>query len=446
MPISRSSRRVTLFSSLHHLSVGTHAFFLLTCVLPSLNAQIISPAEMGLGKNTAIIPPLTTGLGPATTPAKKNEYRANPGPWGELVGAYIYLEAPESLVERFSLPSLQPRWTFPAEMRPQLADFLKGAGLDENTTNRLLIPTKIVQDGDFIHLLPTIADIENLSTLTRTKIYIELAKYAPNEYQVDPVLILGGNVQEWYRGSSLRPELIAKIDKLSYIRGETLVFSDVVALLSEAQSDTEARKIFKACTRSRSLMVRLMLDDNSDLEQLTDYWTLGIGVRRKDIEPIMRSIVESEVLHDLSLTQLIPGLPRKLLYTFPDLDMAKNGLLPDCHWTSLNFFNYEPHEYLLDSNLASSRVLEQFNVIEPPYQFGDILFFVDDQTGDAFHSCVHLADSLVFTKNGRNVMSPWVITTIDDVKQVYLFRGNSHIQGFRRKDIELARGLRAAAK
>ena len=407
-----------------------------------VHAQISSPANMGIGGisrlNASTSAPMVA-VSSSSPSSRHSEFRANPGPWGELVGSYIYLEAPEALVERFSLPSVQPKWVFPVEMTPQLEAFLVGAGLDEKTAQRLVNPASAVKDEEFVYLLPTIEEVENLSTLTRTNIYVELAKHAPNEYQVDPVLILGGDVQEWYRGSSLRPEIIAKIDKLSYLRGETLVFSDVSTVLKEAQSDTEARRIFKSFTRTRSLMIRLLLDRNSDVAKLSDYWTLGIGLRRKDIEPIMQSIVESGVLEDLSLSQLLPALPRKVLYTFPDLDMAKNGMLPDCHWTALNFFNYDPHEYLLDPNLAGSRVLEKFVTVEPPYQFGDILFFIDDKTGDAFHSCVHLADSLVYTKNGRNVMSPWIISTIADVRQVYLFRGNSHVQGFRRKDIEASR-------
>jgi hypothetical protein len=119
--------------------------------------------------------------------------------------------------------------------------------------------------------------------------------------------------------------------------------------------------------------------------------------------------------------------------------MAKNGQLPDCHWTSLNFYNFDASQYLLDSRLATSQVLENFLPVEAPYQFGDILFFLDSLTGDAFHSCVYLADTLVYTKNGRNVLSPWIIMKLEDVKNVYLFRDNGRVQGFRRKDIETAR-------
>ena len=119
--------------------------------------------------------------------------------------------------------------------------------------------------------------------------------------------------------------------------------------------------------------------------------------------------------------------------------MAKNGLLPDCHWTSLNFYNFDAHQYLLDSNLATSQVLSDFVPVEPPYEFGDILFFLDTDKGDAFHSCVHLADTLVFTKNGRNVLAPWVIMTLDNVKKIYLYKGSGRVQAYRRKDIQEAR-------
>jgi hypothetical protein len=257
------------------------------------------------------------------------------------------------------------------------------------------------------------------------------------------VLIIGTSVDEWYRGSKLRPELIQKIKQLSYMRGETIAFSDIPALLNYAQSDSEARTIFKACTRTRNLMVRLMLDKTSHADEIIKYWSFGVGIRRKDLEPLIQSIIELDGVDDLGISHLLPALARKLLYTYPGLDMAKHGVMPDCHWTSLNFFNYEPHEYLLDARLATSQVLENFIPVEPPYQYADVLFFLYNTTGDAFHSCVHLADNIVFTKNGRNILSPWVIMRLEDVKKVYLYKGNSRVQGFRRKDIAAEKAAQA---
>jgi hypothetical protein len=250
---------------------------------------------------------------------------------------------------------------------------------------------------------------------------------------VDPVLIIGQEIKEWYRTSKLRPEIIAKIEQLSYKRGETIAFSDISLLLNYAQSDGEAKAIFKSMTRTRSIMVKIEADHTTNVQELVNYWTLGLGLRRKDVEPLVQSIIDTDGIESLPLSHMLPALVRKLVYTYPGLDMAKHGILPDCHWTSLNFFNYDAHDYLLDSRLATSAVLENFDPIEPPYKYGDVLFFLNNSTGDAYHSCVHLADNLIFTKNGRNLLSPWIIMRLEDVKKVYLYRNDGHVQGFRRK-------------
>lgn len=372
---------------------------------------------------------------PPTESETVTSFQATPGPWGNLHCYYVYLEAPKSLVESFALPPTVPSWTFPESALPALPDFFAKAGLSKSLIETLLSPKTLVKENGKVHVFPPLAELEEISPQTRAIIYTELSNIPDNEYHADPVLIIGTTVEEWYRTSRLRPEIISKIKKLSYMRGETIAFSDVSAILNYAQSDSEARTIFKACTRTRNLMVRLKLDKHSNAEEIIKYWSFGVGIRRKDLEPLVQSIIETNGIEDLGISHLLPALPRKLLYTYPGLDMAKYGVMPDCHWTSLNFYNFEPHQYLLDARLATSQVLEQFDPVEPPYQYADILFFLDNTTGDAFHSCVHLADNIIFTKNGRNILSPWVIMRLEDVRKIYLFKGNGRIQGFRRKDI-----------
>lgn len=387
--------------------------------------QLLSQNQGGAAKSAASAPPVSTN---------PNIFYANPGPWGKLRCAYIYLEAPKSLVDSFPLPNTRPRWTFAEEMLPKLPDFFRKASLSEALITLLLEPSQVVKENGFVHLFPPLPDLEAITPESRAMIYTELSKYAPNEFCADPVLIVGQTVAEWYRTSKLRPEIVAKIELMSYRRGDTIAFSDVAAILNYAQSDSEARAIFKAFTRTRSLLIKVEVDHTTNVDELVGYWTLGMGMRRKDIEPLVQSIIDTDGIEALPLSHLLPSLVRKLMYTYPGLDLAKHGMLPDCHWTSLNFFNYEPHEYLLDSRLATSAVLENFTPVEPPYKYGDVLFFLSNETGDAFHSCVHLADGIVFTKNGRNLLSPWLLMKVEDVKKIYLYKGDGRIQGFRRKD------------
>jgi len=43
-----------------------------------------------------------------------------------------------------------------------------------------------------------------------------------------------------------------------------------------------------------------------------------------------------------------------------------------------------------------------------------------------------------------NLLSPWVIMRLDDVKKIYLYKGNGRVQGFRRKDIAAAKAAQNA--
>lgn len=363
-----------------------------------------------------------------------NVFYANPGVWGKLRCAYIYLEAPKNLVDTFPMPSTRSRWTFMLSDQPELPALFKRAGLSEALVAVLMDPNNMVVENGHCHLFPPLPDLEAISAESRAIIYTELSKYPENEFHADPVLIVGQSVKEWYRTSKLRPEIIAKIDQMSYLRGETIAFSDVAAVLNYAAGDSEARSIFKAFTRTRALMIKVEVDRSTVVDEIVNYWSLGLGLRRKDVEPLVQSIIDTDGIEALPLSHLLPPLARKLIYTYPGMDLAKHGVLPDCHWTSLNFFNYEPHEYLLDSRLATSAVMENFEPVAPPYKYGDVLFFLSTATGDAFHSCVHLADNIVYTKNGRNLLAPWVLMKLDDVMKIYLYKGDGRVQGYRRKD------------
>jgi hypothetical protein len=238
-------------------------------------------------------------------------------------------------------------------------------------------------------------------------------------------------VDTWFKDSALTPAQIALVKKLSYMRGSCLAFSDLEVLMGTATGEAELRVIMRSLTRCRSLMVNFKVDADLDMPTVLNYWTTGLGTRRKDLTTMLRTISAARPGGDLDLVHLLPATPRKLLMTYPDVSMGAQGVMPDCHWSSLNFFNYEAQPYLLDSRLATTAVLERFAPTEPPYKFGDIVFVVDATTGDAFHSCVYIADDIVFTKNGRNIVSPWVMMKVKDVENIYVHDGNGKLQGYR---------------
>ena len=438
--LSLSTFATNLLAKLPRTVVRVSALF--AAGLPALpvglaGADLTSPGSILTGRVNRALLAASGEVAPAPeppVPAKRPAFfYANPGPWGKLRCFYIYIEAPQEMVDKFPLPHSKPRWSFPEASLPSLPALFKQAGLPEMFAVALLDPLTMTKEGGFVHLFPDVQNLEAMTPAMREVIYPELAKVELNTYHMDPVLITAESVEEWYRTSKLRPELVSRIAKLSYHRGEALAFSDLSVMMNYASSDAEARAIFKAFTRTRSLMVQLEFSDEVELPGLINYWTVGAVGRRKDIEPIMRSILDTGGTERLGLMHVLPALARKLVYTYPGDFYARNGILPDCHWTSLNFFNYDSHDYLLDSRLATSSVLEKFEPVEPPYRYGDVLFFLDTEHGDAFHSCVYIADDIVFTKNGRNALSPWVLMRLSEVQKIYIHHRNGRVQGYRLK-------------
>jgi hypothetical protein len=411
-------------------------------VMPS--AQSLTTPPLTVSADTVVAASqaaLQTSPETRSAPARAKVQLANPGPWGVLEYFTVFLEAPAALLENFPLPNSKPSWTFPAQMVNELPALFQRAGLPQPFADALLLPASQVVDGEWLHLFPSLPDLEGMTPAMRGVVYTELRKHSPNEFHVDPVLILSGDLDQWFAHSKLRPEIIEKMKSYTYMRGECLAFSDLSALLSYSQGEADARAIMKALTRTETLMVKMRLDASTDLPSVLEYWTTGLNLRRKDIEPLMQSIIDVEGADTLGLVHLLPALPRKLLYTYPDPGASRDGILPDCHWTSLNFFNYDAQPYLLDVRLATSAVIERFNPVNEPYKYGDILFFLDIDHGDAFHSCIYIADDIVFTKNGRNLLSPWILMKLSDVKKIYMHDNNGRVQGYRNK-----KSARAAAR
>ncbi len=354
------------------------------------------------------------------------------GPWGSLRCFPVFLEAPIGMMDEIALPRPVPRWAFHQAIEQQLPAIFERAGLPEEFISELMDPKSQTRYGSMLYLFPRVKRIESMTADMRQALYPVLAQYAENEFHHTPILITTDTVDEWVVTSKLRPDLLEKFRHMTWERNGCLAFSDVQVLMTYAQTHSEGKTIYKFCSRTRAIMVQLELTDETDVEGLLDYWTLHSRPRRKSIEPIIQSVLELQGVKHLPLSHVLPPLARKLVYTYPDSSFLQLNALPFCHWTVLNFFNYEPDHSLMNDRLATSVVLEHFRKTDPPYDYGDIIFFADGQ-GLAYHSCVYLAAGLVYSKNGENKFAPWLIMTLDELKKIYLKDPNQRMQGFRRK-------------
>ena len=364
-----------------------------------------------------------------TAPAKEQVEAGHPGPWGELEISSMYIEAPDYLLDTVQRPNSIPIWNFPGGTESSLRELFTKAGLAKAMQDRILDPKRRLQQGSLLAVFPPIDDLQAIPQEARSLIYLELAKSELNEFHANPIYIVGGSVDEWLRETGLRPKLQDLIRRMTWHTGSALAFSDLRTLLSQAESDTEVRHIFKTTTRRRTLLVRLKVGPGSDLKSLISYWSAG--GRSLDIVPMLEAAGGRGCETEIDITHLLPAIPRRRLYTYPTLDLATRGRMPDRHWTSLNFFELAPKEYFLDLRLAASRLMQGYEKVGTPYRLGDVLVFMNPE-GNAVHSCVYVADNIVFTKNGENSLSPWLLKRQSDIEEIYKRGPDWPVQAFRK--------------
>lgn len=361
--------------------------------------------------------------------------RSKPGPWGELEYFTVYLEATMEMLKSMDISSFETRWRFVGMTVDDVTKLFKSVELPVPIRTELSDTKKWTVEDGTVTVLPSQATIVGLPVEARATIYRTLARWPDNEFHHEPELVGGKDVRDWLRRANLREEIVSTIEKTVYKRGKNLVFGDTPLVLRLAQTDEERLVIRKALSRTPALAVKLVIHTDTDINKLVEYWS---GKRRtRDIAPFLESVVLNPRVDRLDLIHILPPTIRKILYTYPGQSFSRTGYLPDCHWSSLNFRNYETLDRLADPMYATSYVLENYTRISGgAYRYGDVLFLMDGKSGNAIHSCVYLADDIVFTKNGRSPMQPWILSKLDDVVSYYGMYYDTQVDCYRRKDEE----------
>lgn len=360
---------------------------------------------------------------------------AAPGPWGEISLTRIVISPPlEYVAADWGRGSGPDEWYFPGTPTEVMEAFLLSTGLTREQVSQVRATARPEPRTNGVIVRPDPALVRSLSRQTRARLYLELAKTSLNFDQENAFRFHGSSTEEWLGGSLISAQTRQLVEPLIYRDGEFLLFADPEAIRSQVRDPEELRRLAKALLRQPTVLAKLTVRDERQVESLAEYW--GRGGRRTDLRPLLESVAESAE-PTIDIVHLLPTFARNQLYRYPRLTAAdfQKPVLANCLWSSLNFFNARPDDRFLDINVALNTLQRDYFIVESGFQLGDVVAFVD-KNGNLFHVASYLADGLVFTKNGTSTVAPWVITTTDELKGYYRWRSsNPRLIYHRRNDL-----------
>lgn len=367
-------------------------------------------------------------LRPAPSPYDDYVHPCRPGPWGDLQYSRLLLEPPENLVTDEMLAPRPLRWFFPGHTPESLRGLWRDAGLDPAGVDAFVDPQS--PPGATI-LRPTAEFVLGLSPAARTALYSVLSTSAENPNQQEPFRFRADAVDDWFEQSGLTPATIAAVRRLLYQRGRSILCSDTDVLLPQIASRAERVRLLATLARKSTLLMKLRVTPDSDIAALEAYW--GRGMRTKDIGSLLRSVAKRPRGVTVDVTHLLTRFARARLYSYPQASDQPDAN-HDCHWSSLNFFNDPVDDSFADAAAVKAALENDYAVVDGPPTFGDVLVFIRGED-EVIHSCVYIADDIVFTKNGSSPTIPWMLMALPDAVAFYPADRPLTVRAYRRKQL-----------
>lgn len=338
------------------------------------------------------------------------------GPWGDLIYSRILIEPPEEFIlVDYTHGTVRP-WVFKGYTDAQLSALWDAAQLSPGQRRFLADHARPAESGDGITVAVDSDFIIGLDQPARSRIYGVLAEFPENPSQFNPFRIRRSVADTWLEQVDLPADILALTRSLLYVRGESMCFSDDGVVLPRIPSTAERVRFIKALARKSALLMQLRIAPGQDVEEVAEYW--GKGGRSKDLKPLLQSLARLPEGGMIDVVHLMPRFARRLVYTYPlPSEDAQDGR-HDCHWSAFNFRNDQPDERFADIGYVRQVLLQDYYPIPGEPALGDLLLFVRPD-GVVVHSCVYIADDIVFTKNGPAFSVPWLLAPLADVRAFY---------------------------
>jgi len=354
---------------------------------------------------------LPTLFSTAVAEVQEHSTDTNP-PWGRLERLRITIERPRRFIDPSGLAEVPDHWFFGGTHSNDLHALFQRAAISETDFN----PARWQVTRDGIRVPVNAELLLSLSPEARQTLYPLLGQF-PENFTQDAAFHFRKEIEaEVFHGARISQQTMNMVRSRFYERADTLWFADMGAVLTRVDTATERVELIKLLSRESALLVKLRVDENSDIKQLVNYW--GRRGRAKDLEPLLESLQRTPGGATIDLAHLLPPFARMRLYSYPwPLEDGKETR-QDCFWSSFNFFREQPEDRYGDAALVKAAFAKEFYIVKDAPTFGDILLVVNDQ-GMAVHAAVYLAEDIFFTKNGAAYAKPWVLMDRADMLACY---------------------------
>ena len=336
----------------------------------------------------------------------------NPGPWGNLEALPMYLEPPEEYLPTRTLEAADRRWCFTGLSVAQLTSLFQSADLTGEQQSELLDASKWEVTQNAIYVNPSKELILSLSPQARKVIYGPMLAQPDNLYALLRCSYRADQFDDFFSNSGLPGETLSLIKTLSYPYGDLVIFCDAPTVLDTLPSPELKTRLMKTLLRKRTLLLRLHITPDTDINALSRYWSkAGQGV---NIQPMLESLTKLPQGARMDVIELFPPLPSADLYSYPFPSTRPEDQHKDCHYTALNFFRDTPDPRFTDPKVVKQTLQNDYYPVLADPRYGDLIALVQ-QDGSIIHSCIFIADNVVYTKNSPNFRDPYILMTLPDM-------------------------------
>jgi hypothetical protein len=353
-------------------------------------------------------------------------------PWGRLERTPLVLERPSEYYQQDIAPA-EVRWVFGGHTPAQLQSLLQSSGLSARHLTQLLDPRGWQTLSNGIVVRPPLDLVRELDEGPRARLYDILARTPDNVPQRFP-FVFRGPWDCWFAGCKIRPELLHAVRGMTYRKAEVLCFSDLAWFQLTALSN-EVRELVRHLSRVPTMLLTLRVDDPSEVPALLRYW--GRAGPGEDFRLLLEAMARVPGGASLNASYFLPPLPRLLLYHYPQPQAGGPPPSLNCVWTAMNFFAPQPDpRFLTDDRFTGEILNTQYQRVPKADAFGDLIVLHETEADGAMrliHICVHIAEDVVFTKNGGDVFQPWVLMPLADVLALFASEPSIQTAIFRRK-------------